>query len=155
PLEIEELIGPPERLRRPPGDREAGVELPEREVGPGGVRDDREQNAAPPLLRRQVLGTSRFVEPPDAAPHVDFPGEREVDGLEVSGRIQARLDELRLAAARPTSPVLDLGVELRAGDAGARAELLDAPGRRTDVVVAANRVVDQRLERLVAEDFPP
>ena len=142
------------RLRRPARDLELLVEVPKLEIGLRDLRDDGEKDAPARLASREVLGQRGLGKTPDAAPEVDFPGKTQINVMEIDG-CRARLDELRPSAARPICLVRDLGEELRARDAGSRPELLDTRDRRPDVKVVAQGLIDEGLQRFVAEDLPP
>jgi hypothetical protein len=130
------------------------IELAQLEVARRHVGDEREQHAAARLLAGQDLRPRRLVQPPDAAPQIDLPGDAEVDVIKVV-RPRAGLTELRGLAARPAGAGLDLRQKLRAANAGRRPRLFNAPRREPHVVTVAERLVDQRLELAVLKDLPP
>ena len=84
-----------------------------------------------------------------------------------SSQVRPRLTSWRLTVPAPGATnsdwrerdhcalIIDLREELRARDAGVGASLLDAGGGETDVVAVLQRLIEESLERLVAEDLPP
>ncbi len=137
-------------------DHELVVELAEREVGPRDVGNQREQDSAARLLasprtRAFAASLSRRIRPQmsSSQPKLTLASQRFVVAVLFGS------EEDRVAAAGKAAADVDLREELRAGDARVRPELVDAPGRDPDVVVGAERLVDQLLEDRVAEDVPP
>ncbi len=151
---VEEIVGSLKGLGRPPRDLQPRVELAKLEIRLRDFGHDGQENGPASFLGRHVLSQRRFGEPTDSPPEIDLPGRAEIDLVEIDRR-RIGADERGPAAARPVRLVLKLRKELRARDAGPRPELLDAPGRRANVVVVAQRLVDQSLQRVVAEDLPP
>src|SRR5207249_10905343 len=91
---------------------------------------------------------------PDPAPDVDLPGE--VEGAEegVEGRVpRAAGHEGALADRLALIAHLRKHVGTRDGDLVAR--LLDARRRGPQIVAAAERLLDERLQGGIAEDRPP
>ena len=154
-LALEEIVGCLEGRHGLVRDDELGVEPAEREVGLGDVRDQRQQDAAPRVLGREVAGLRGFVEPPDPAPDVELPAEVDV-GRDLIRRDRGEREHLcRVAAARPSDAGLDRRKVLRAGDPGAGPSLVDARRRELHVVSVAQGLVDEAVQDRVLEDFPP
>ena len=82
---------------------ELGVELAQLEVGRGDVGHEGQQDAAPRLLGREVLGEGRFVLPADATPQVELPrrSRRSADHSVMTGSLGVRRLVGADAAARP------------------------------------------------------
>ena len=110
--------------------------------------------AAARLLGRQILRQGRLVQMPDAAEDVEFPRgvDVELDQLPLGA---GRRGELRLPAIAHLGLTLDRRQALRTGDAGVGARLLHPPGRQPHVVAVLERLRDQALESVVAENVPP
>ena len=136
-------------------DHELGVQLAEREVRAGDVRNQRQQDAAPCVLAPEEARLRGLVEPPDPAPDVELPAEVDVGVPEICRGRAVGGEENRSPATGKATPDVDLREELRPCDSRVRPELVDAPSGDPDVVAAGEGLVDQLLEDRVAEDIPP
>src|SRR5438309_484103 len=153
----EEVEGVLERDPRALRDLELAVELEQLEVGLRHVAHQREQHAAPRRLGGEIIRTRGLGGAPDTAPDVDLPGEVERAEEGVEGHVPRAAGhagyEGALADRLPLIAHLRKHVGTRDGDLVAR--LLDARRRRPQIVAAAERLLDERLQGGVAEDRPP
>src|SRR2546425_7302845 len=108
---VEQVVGALEGGGRALRDLELAVQLAQVHVGDGHVRNERQEDAAAPLLRREVRGEGRLVEAADATPQIQLPrktGVHRPPGLRLAGRV----DDLVGPRALPSALVVDGGEEL-------------------------------------------
>src|SRR4029079_2590869 len=101
-----------ERRDRVLRDDELLVELAQREVVSRHLGDERDEDAAPRLLRGEVLGLRRLVETADPSPEVELPPEVDVGGDGFERRVASGRDESRVLLPLPAAARRDLREEL-------------------------------------------
>src|SRR5438034_1546310 len=151
---LEEVDGVLERDPRALRDLELAVELEQLEVRLRHVAHQGEEHATPHRLGGEIVGARGLRSAPDAAPDVDLPGE--VEGPEEGVEGQVRRDAgHRGALADRLALIAHLRKHVGACDGDLVVGLLDARRRRPQVVAAADRLLDERLQGGVAENRPP
>ena len=141
------------------GDVEPHVELQQLEVGLRQVADQRQPDAAPGVLGGQEGRPRRLVRAPDAAPDVQLPRRRERAVIEVVGGVGLSPGPTRHASrdvgSRHAGAVVERRIEVRSGDAEIGPRLPHTRSGDLDVVVVAQRFLDQVLQNGVLEHLPP
>ncbi len=133
-----------------PGDFELQILLPQFEIRGHDIGDQRNDDAVPRLLRRQVLGARGFVQTPQPAPQIQLPVKLQT-GLRVTGgQVGARRDEREGTDGRASGRgERTLGVQRR-NEIGARDSVLRASfehpfGGDPDIEVLVERCLHQLL----------
>ena len=156
---LEYVVGPLVGVRAVPGDLEPHVERQQLEVRLRQVADQGQPDAAPGVLGGQQGRPRRLVRAPDAAPDVQLPrrGERAV--IEVVGGVGLSPGPTRHASrdvgSRHAGAVVERRIEVRSGDAEIGPRLPHTRSGDLDVVVVAQRFLDQVLQNGVLEHLPP
>ncbi len=152
--QLEQLIRLAAALRRRLGDLQLAVQVAQVDVGARNAADQRQDDAVAALLAGQQLRIRRLGLAADTAPDVDFPTGVEDGAVAVIGRwLRGPGRNVPLAAYLVTGA--DLREESGADEAVFPGKFVDARRGNHQILVLAQRRIDQIVEHRVAELLPP
>ena len=124
-------------------DLELQVQFAQQEVGGCDVADERDHHAAAGLLARERQRHRGFALAPEPAEQIDLPGQAGTRSCRsVRGVFVGRPSALVASLAPYVADAIDLRIQERSGDAGARARFLDArdAARRSRLLAIASLI---------------